>query len=159
MMTAFVIGIIFLVIDVLILLIVCSGVKCSKMNLEEKEKFYSKIFGDGVKYRIKIILSFVLLNLLVESLIFDLVFYFGPASWRKNELESTKVYYSGETFQMSNTTILVFDDDFSEEKQYIIVEYEEKVKVTDKAPFSAVFKALKIEARTGRVEYHITSIY
>ena len=90
-----------------------------------------------------------------------MVFYWGPNSWRTYELESSKIYYSGEIFEMSPRTTIIFDSGIitSEEKQYIIVEYEEKVKVTDEAPFSIIFKALQIEYKTGRVEYHVTSVY
>ena len=46
-----------------------------------------------------------------------------------------------------------------EEKQYIVVEYEEKIKLTDKAPLKKLFDFLNIEVKTGKVEYHITSVY
>ena len=56
-------------------------------------------------------------------------------------------------------TIVIEENDKEEEKQYIIVEREEKIKATDKAPFSTLWKALKIEVSTGRVEYRISSVY
>ena len=36
---------------------------------------------------------------------------------------------------------------------------EEKIKLTDKAPFKKLFDFLNIEVKTGKVEYHITSVY
>lgn len=55
-------------------------------------------------------------------------------------------------------TTFVFEEE-KEEKQYIVVEYEEKIKLTDKAPFKRLFDFLNIEVKTGKVEYHITSVY
>ena len=34
-----------------------------------------------------------------------------------------------------------------------------KIKLTDKAPFKKLFDFLNIEVKTGKVEYHITSVY
>lgn len=160
MKTALVIGIIVTVVDILILSVICFAVNHSKISVEQKESFNNKIFGDGPKYRIKFIMFIVLANLLVEFFISDMVLFEGPDAWREYELESTKIYYSGEIFEMSPIIKLVFDDDIkSEKKEYIIVKYEEIVKATDKAPFGILFKALHIERKTGRVEYHITSVY
>ena len=162
MKTALVIGVIFSVIDILIFAIICLWVNHSKKSLEEKKEFYRKIFGTELKQTIiiKLIIFVVSLNWVVEYFIFTMVFYWGPNSWRTYELESSKIYYSGEIFEMSPRTTIIFDSGItSEEKQYIIVEYEEKVKVTDEAPFSIIFKALQIEYKTGRVEYHVTSVY
>ena len=39
------------------------------------------------------------------------------------------------------------------------LEYEEKIKLTDKAPLKKLFDFLNIEVKTGKVEYHITSVY
>lgn len=158
--TALVIGIIATVIDVFILSIICFVVNHSKISVEQKKSFNDKLFGNGPKYRIKFIIFIVLANLLVEFFVADMVLSEGPDAWKEYKLESTKIYYSGEIFEMSPIIKLVFDDDIrSEEKEYIIVKYEEIVKATDKAPFGILFKALHIERKTGRVEYHITSVY
>ena len=46
-----------------------------------------------------------------------------------------------------------------EEKLTLIQKYEEKIKLTDKAPLKKLFDFLNIEVKTGKVEYHITSVY
>ena len=160
MLTALVIGLIVSVIDVLILLVICFCVSHSRMSWDEKKNFTNKIFGVEVKDRIKNIIFIVCINLLIEYWVYNIVFFDGPDSWRKYELESTKVYYTGEEFEMSPMITFVFEEDEgSEEKEYIIVEYEEKIKLTDKAPFNKIFNFLKIEVKTGNVENHVTSGY
>lgn len=160
MKTALVIGLIFSVIDILVFAIICFWVNYSKISFEEKKDFYKRLFWSGPKQTIKLIIFVVILNLFVEYFIFAMVFYLGPKSWRKYELESTKVYYSGERFNELPIGTLVFEEDeTSEEKQYIIVVYEEKIVLTDKAPFKGIFDLLKTNVKTGNVEYHITSVY
>lgn len=160
MVAAVVIGVTFSVIDVLVLLMVYFFVNHSKISSEEKKRFNKKIFGREVKDRIKTVAIIVCINLLIEYFIYSLVFFDGPDSWRKYELESTAVYYSSEIFEISPMTTVVFEEgEESEEKQYVIVKYEKKIKLTDKAPFKKIFDFLKIDVRTGRVEYHVTSAY
>lgn len=160
MLTALVIGITVSAIDVLVLLVICFCIYHSKMSWDDKKNYTNKILGVEVKNRIKNIIFIVCVNLLLEYLAYDIVFFGGPDSWRKYELESTKIYYTGEEFEMSPLTTFVFEEDEeSEEKEYIIVEYEEKIKLTDKAPFNKIFNLLKMEAKTGKVEYHVTSLY
>ena len=156
-MTALVIGVIFSAIDVLVMAIICFCINISALSLEVKQSFNRRIFGSGPKYRMNLIIVFVIANLLVELLAFNFVFYWGPSSWRESELEDKNVYYSGMCFNITPTMTIVIEDD--DEKQYIIVEKEEKIKVTEKAPLSSLWKALKIEVRTGKVEYQISSVY
>ena len=158
-MTALVIGVIFSVIDILVFTIICFGVNYSKISFEEKKDFYKRLFWSGPKQTIKLIIFVTIFNLVVEYFIFTMVFYWGPKSWRKSELECTQIYYAGEIFEINSNLIISFEDDIkSEEKEYIIAKYEEKVEVTDKLPFNELFKLLKIEMKTGKVEYHIVSI-
>lgn len=158
MVTAVVIGLIVSVIDVLVLLIIYFLVNNSKISNEEKRRFKKKIFGSEVKEKIRNIVIIVFINLLIEYFIYSLVFFKGPNSWRKYEYESTKIYYSSEKIEISPMTTFVFEEE-KEEKQYIVVEYEEKIKLTDKAPLKKLFDFLNIEVKTGKVEYHITSVY
>ena len=150
MVAAVVIGLIVSVIDVLILLTIYFWVNYSRIS--------NKLFGSGVKEKIRNIVIIVFINLLIEYFIYSLVFFQGPNSWRKYEYESTKIYYSNERIEISPMTTFVFEEE-KEEKQYIVVEYEEKIKLTDKAPFKKLFDFLNIEVKTGKVEYHITSVY
>lgn len=158
MVAAVVIGLIVSVIDVLVLLIIYFLVNNSKISNEEKRRFNKKIFGSEVKEKIRNIVIIVFINLLIEYFIYSLVFFQGPNSWRKYEYESTKIYYSNERIEISPMTTFVFEEE-KEEKQYIVVEYEEKIKLTDKAPLKKLFDFLNIEVKTGKVEYHITSVY
>lgn len=158
MVAAVVIGLIVSVIDVLILLTIYFWVNYSRISNEEKRRFNKKLFGSGVKEKIRNIVIIVFINLLIEYFIYSLVFFQGPNSWRKYEYESTKIYYSNERIEISPMTTFVFEEE-KEEKQYIVVEYEEKIKLTDKAPFKKLFNFLNIEVKTGKVEYHITSVY
>ena len=111
-----------------------------------------------VQEKIRNIVIIVFINLLIEYFIYSLVFFQGPNSWRKYEYEGTKIYYSSEKIEISPMTTFVFEEE-KEEKQYIVVEYEEKIKLTDKAPLKKLFDFLNIEVKTGKVEYHITSVY
>ena len=160
MMTAVIIGVAFSAIDVLVMALICFGVNHSALSTEVKEDFNNKIFGSGPRYRINLIITFVLANFLIEFLAFNAVFYYGPSSWRETKFEDKNLYYSGMNFEVTPLmTIVIEENDKGEEKQYIIVEREEKIKATDKAPFSTLWKALKIEVSTGRVEYRISSVY
>lgn len=158
MVAAVVIGLIVSVIDVLVLLIIYFLVNNSKISNEEKRRFNKKIFGSEVKEKIRNIVIIVFINLLIEYFIYSLVFFQGTNSWRKYEYEGTKIYYSSEKIEISPMTTFVFEEE-KEEKQYIVVEYEEKIKLTDKAPLKKLFDFLNIEVKTGKVEYHITSVY
>ena len=143
MVAAVVIGLIVSVIDVLVLLIIYFLVNNSKISNEEKRRFNKKIFGSEVKEKIRNIVIIVFINLLIEYFIYSLVFFQGPNSWRKYEYEGTKIYYSSEKIEISPMTTFVF----------------EKIKLTDKAPLKKLFDFLNIEVKTGKVEYHITSVY
>ena len=142
MVAAVVIGLIVSVIDVLVLLIIYFLVNNSKISNEEKRRFNKKIFGSEVKEKIRNIVIIVFINLLIEYFIYSLVFFQGPNSWRK--YEGTKIYYSSEKIEISPMTTFVFEEE-KEEKQYIVVEYEEKIKLTDKAPLKKLFDFLNIE--------------
>lgn len=156
MVAAVVIGLIVSVIDVLVLLIIYFLVNNSKISNEEKRRFNKKIFGSEVKEKIRNIVIIVFINLLIEYFIYSLVFFQGPNSWRKYEYESTKIYYSSEKIEISPMTTFVFEEE-KEEKQYIVVEYEEKIKLTDKAPLKKLFDFLNIEVKIRKswVSYNI----
>ena len=123
MVAAVVIGLIVSVIDVLVLLVIYFFITNSKISNEEKRRFNKKIFGSGVKEKIRNIVIILFINLLIEYFIYSLVFFQGPNSWRKYEYESTKIYYSNERIEISPMTTFVFEEE-KEEKHYDRIQEE-----------------------------------
>lgn len=109
----------------------------------------------------------------IDVLVLLIIYFLVNNSKISNEEKrrfNKKIFGSEVKEKIRNIVIIVFINLLIEYFIYSLVffqgpnswrkyEYEEKIKLTDKAPFKKLFDFLNIEVKTGKVEYHITSVY
>lgn len=154
MFTALAIGVIVSLTEVLLIKMLGIILNLSDISLKRKEEFNRLVEKNYFMLGFALIIT----NIIFEVIFVEFVLYSGPESWVKYELECTKIYYVGELAEIDDKTIVVFENDKEEEKQYIISVFQEKIRVTEKAPLNEFFELCNIEGDSGRVEYHVTAV-
>lgn len=154
MFTALVIGVIVSMTEILMIKMFGLILNIIDVRSKVKEKFNNLVEKNYFMLGFALIIT----NIILETIFVEFVLYSGPESWVKYEWECTKIYYVGDLAEIDDKTIVIFENDEEEEKQYVISVFQEKIRVTEKAPLNEFFELCNIEGDSGRVEYHITAV-